>query len=303
MLVFGTQIHIVTFIFIVLETGMFIFQFIYYLFRPKDMRRKWYLILLGLMLFYNITGGLFPDPKINIPVALQMMVAYGSGFLMAAYFPFYFYKAFELNSLRWHALYGVPLFLFLPYVIFFVIAYALNGTLNIVYGMIAPFFYAIVLLWVMFKAISQKHKSDRNNHQYLEEITMYWAVTPWAALAFFGLVESSQLIEVLCTNTGIIGITFLFIWKSIKSARLEFERLQELAQQGNGNEIFEDMCHYYRLTNREIEIVLLVRQGLTYKQISEKLFIAGKTVDNHVQNIYEKTGATNKVSLIHKLHI
>jgi DNA-binding CsgD family transcriptional regulator len=63
------------------------------------------------------------------------------------------------------------------------------------------------------------------------------------------------------------------------------------------------MCHYYRLTNREIEIVLLVRQGLTYKQISEKLFIAGKTVDNHVQNIYEKTGATNKVSLIHKLHI
>ncbi|XHR95547.1 hypothetical protein ACFJIV_02240 [Mucilaginibacter sp. UC70_90] len=119
MLVFGTQIHIVTFLFILLETGMFIFQFFYYLFRPKDMQRKLYLILLGLMLFYNITGGLFPDPKINIPISLQMMVAYGSGFLMAAYFPFYFYKAFELDSLRWHALYGVPLFLFLPYVIFF----------------------------------------------------------------------------------------------------------------------------------------------------------------------------------------
>lgn len=305
MLVFGTQIHIVTFIFIVLETGMFIFQFFYYLFRPKDTQRKRYLILLGLMLFYNITGGLFPDPQMNIPISFQMMVAYGSGFLMAAYFPFYFYKAFELGSLRWHALYGVPLFLFLPYVIFFVIAYAVNGNLNadIKYGMIVPFFYALVLLWVMFQAISQKHQLNRNNNQYLEEIAMYWAVTPWAALAFFGLVESSQLVEVLCTNTGIIGITFLFIWKSIKSARLEFERLQELAMQENGNTIFEDMCHYYRLTNREIEVVLLVRQGLTYKQISEKLFIAGKTVDNHVQNIYEKTGATNKVSLIHKLRL
>jgi DNA-binding CsgD family transcriptional regulator len=305
MLVFGTQIHIVTFIFIVLETGMFIFQFFYYLFRPKDMRRKWYLILLGLMLFYNITGGLFPDPKINMAISLQMMIAYGSGFLMAAYFPFYFYKAFELESLRWHALYGVPLFLFLPYVVFFVIAYAVNGNLNIdiKYGMIAPCIYAVVLLWVMFQAISQKHQSDRNNHQYLEEIAMYWAITPWASLAFFGLVESSQLVEVLCTNTGIIGITILFIWKSIKNARSEFERLQELALQGNRNAVFEDMCRYYRLTSREIEIVLLVRQGLTYKQISERLFIAGKTVDNHVQNIYEKTGATSKVSLIHKLHI
>jgi DNA-binding CsgD family transcriptional regulator len=47
------------------------------------------------------------------------------------------------------------------------------------------------------------------------------------------------------------------------------------------------MCRYYRLTNREIEIVLLVRQGLTYKEISGKLFIAGKTVENHIQHIYE----------------
>jgi len=31
MLVFGTKIHIVTFIFIVLETGMLVFQFFYYL--------------------------------------------------------------------------------------------------------------------------------------------------------------------------------------------------------------------------------------------------------------------------------
>jgi hypothetical protein len=61
---------------------------------------------------------------------------------MASFFPFYFYKAFDLKSLRWHALYGVPLFLMLPYVIFFVVVYAINGELNvdIKYGMIAPSF-------------------------------------------------------------------------------------------------------------------------------------------------------------------
>ena len=130
MLVFGTQIHIVTFIFILLEAGMFIFQLFYYLFRPQDKARLWYLILMSLMLFYNITGGLFPDPKIHLDLALQEMIAYGSGFLMASYFPFYFYKAFDLKALRWHALYGVPLFLMAPYLIFFVIVYAVNGNLE-----------------------------------------------------------------------------------------------------------------------------------------------------------------------------
>jgi DNA-binding CsgD family transcriptional regulator len=302
MLVFGTQIHLVTFVFIILESGMFSFQLFYYLFRPQDHNRLLYLILLTLLLFYNITGGLFPDQKIGIPISTQMMVAYGSGFLMASYFPYYFYKACDLPSLRWHAYFGVPLFLILPYLVFFVVIYGINGNLDrdIKYGMIAPFIYAIVLLWVMLQAIRKKYLEERNHHKYLEELIMYCAVTPWASLAFFGLIESSQLIEVLCTNTGIIGITFLFIWRSIKAARREYQRLLQLACQDSGGSVFEEMCRYYRLTNREIEVVLLVRQGLTYKEISEKLFIAGKTVENHVQHIYEKSKVKNKAGLLHR---
>ena len=282
---------------------MFFFQIFYYLFRPQDKMRLWYLLLLFLFQFYNITGGLFPDPKINIPVPTQEMIAYGSGFLMASFFPFYFYKAFDLKSLRWHALYGVPLFLMLPYLVFFVIVYAINGKLNvdIKFGMIIPFIYAVTLLWVMFKAIRKKYAINRNKNQYLEEIAMYCAVTPWLALAFFGLVESSQLIEVLCTNTGIVILSILFIVRSIRTARLEYSQLLELNIGGSGTDTFEEMCRIYKLTNRETEIVLLVRKGFTYKEISNQLFIAGKTVENHIQNIYEKTDVKNKVSLIQKL--
>lgn len=305
MLVFGTQIHIVTFIFILLEICMLIFQLAYYSFRPQDKNRIRYLILLFLMLFYNITGGLFPDPGINISIPIQIMTAYGSGFLMASYFPFYFYKAFDLSSLRWHALFGVPLFLMLPYAVFFVIVYAINGNLkaDIKLGMIVPLIYALVLLWIMFNSIREKYKRNRNKNEYLEELAMYSAITPWASLTFFGLVEESQLIEVLCTNTGIIAISILFLGKSIKREREEYGKLQELGRIGSQREEFEEQCKFYRLTNREIQIVLLVREGLTYKEISEKLFIAGKTVDNHVQNIYEKTEVNNKVALIQKLHI
>jgi DNA-binding CsgD family transcriptional regulator len=222
---------------------------------------------------------------------------------MASFFPFYFYKAFDLKSLRWHALYGVPLFLMLPYLVFFVIVYAINGKLNvdIKFGMIIPFIYAVILLWVMFKAIRKKYAINRNKNQYLEEIAMYCAVTPWLALAFFGLVESSQLIEVLCTNTGIVILSILFIARSIRTARFEYSQLLEFNIGGSGTETFEEMCRIYKLTNRETEIVLLVRKGFTYKEISNQLFIAGKTVENHIQNIYEKTDVKNKVSLIQKL--
>ncbi|WP_302862081.1 response regulator transcription factor [Mucilaginibacter sp. L3T2-6] len=303
MLVFGTQIHIVTFIFIVLEFCMFIFQIFYYLFRPQDKSRLWYLLLLFLFQFYNITGGLFPDPKIDIPISTQVMIAYGSGFLMASFFPFYFYKAFELKLLRWHALYGVPLFLMLPYFIFFVIVYAINGKLNvdIKFGMIVPLIYALVLLWVMFKAIRKKYETDRNKNEYLEEIAIYCAVIPWISLTFFGLVEESQLIEVLFTNTGFTVITIIFITKSVKRARLEYKELLELNMVGLNSETFEINCQRYQLTKRQVEIVLLLRRGHSYKNIAEGLFISEKTVNNHIQNIYEKIGASNKVELIYKL--
>ncbi|MBB6108689.1 regulatory protein, luxR family [Mucilaginibacter lappiensis] len=303
MLVFGTQIHIVTFIFIVLESVMLFFQFIYYLFRPEDKNRLLYLILLILLLFYNITGGLFPDPEINISISLQQMIAYGSGFLMASYFPFYFYKACELRSLRWHALYGVPLFLMLPYVIFFVIIYAINGNFDadLKYGMIVPFIYALVLLWVIFKAIRKKHETDRNDNQYLEEIAMYLAISPWAALAFFGLVEENQLTEALCTNTGIIAISFLFIWKSIKKARYEYQRLLKLSLEGTSPEIIQENFNRFRLTKMEIQTIELLLKGYSNSEIADRLYISEQTVKKHIYNTFKKVKVKNRSLLAYKL--
>ncbi|HWY37595.1 MAG TPA: helix-turn-helix transcriptional regulator [Bacteroidia bacterium] len=304
MLVFGTQIHIVTFIFILLEAGMFAFQFFYYLFRPEDKSRLWYLILLALLLFYNITGGLFPDPKINLPIATQMMVAYGSGFLMASYFPFYFYKAFDLKSLRWHALYGVPLFLMLPYLIFFVVIYAINGNLNvdIKYGMIVPLIYALTLLWLIFRAIRKKYKAGRDKNEYLEEIAMYYAIIPWASLAFFGIVEQSQLVEVLCTNTGIIVITILFIRRSIQLVKMDYLELEELRTIGkHRSPYFEENCIKFGLTKREIEIVQFIRQGSKNKIIADILNISESTVKKHIENLFHKTNSSTRIELIHKL--
>jgi DNA-binding CsgD family transcriptional regulator len=48
------------------------------------------------------------------------------------------------------------------------------------------------------------------------------------------------------------------------------------------------------LTTREIEVIRLISQGLTNRQIAEQLFISEKTVARHLTPIYAKTGVDNR---------
>ena len=43
-----------------------------------------------------------------------------------------------------------------------------------------------------------------------------------------------------------------------------------------------------RLTDRELEVLKLVAQGLTNRDIADQLYISENTVKNHVRNILEK---------------
>ena len=52
------------------------------------------------------------------------------------------------------------------------------------------------------------------------------------------------------------------------------------------------------LSEREIEIIELVASGLTNLEIAQMLTISKRTVDNHVSNIFTKTGAKNRVALL-----
>ncbi|MCD9015899.1 response regulator transcription factor [Parachryseolinea silvisoli] len=54
----------------------------------------------------------------------------------------------------------------------------------------------------------------------------------------------------------------------------------------------------FKLSDREIEIVKLLCEGLTSTQIAEKLFIADQTVKTHRKNILRKIGAHNTSQLV-----
>lgn len=58
-----------------------------------------------------------------------------------------------------------------------------------------------------------------------------------------------------------------------------------------GGEIFKE------LTPRELEIVRLIAEGLSNRQIAEKLFLSDGTVRNHISAVLEKTGLEHRTQI------
>jgi len=297
--------ELVTFIFTVFELFMLFYQFLYYLSRPQDRRRLLYLILLLVMIMYNITGGLFPDKNIPIPIILQNIIAYSTGFAVGCYIPYYFYKAYNLERLRFHAIYGIYIFLIVPFILFFVVEYSLNGNLEMARhrGVIIPFFWAITFVYVIFKEVIRKLRQDMSRENIVNAIIVCCACLPWSMMPLMAYINVSQVTEEVVCNGGFFIMSIIFVRQSVVQSKTEFATLQQLSSIAvSPAEQFEKNCMFYNLTPREIDIVKLIDEGLIYKAIGERLFISERTITTHVRNIYEKVGVTNKVALINKLY-
>ncbi|HEY2428346.1 MAG TPA: response regulator transcription factor [Acidimicrobiales bacterium] len=57
-------------------------------------------------------------------------------------------------------------------------------------------------------------------------------------------------------------------------------------------------AHSNPLSQREREVLQLVGRGYTYRQVGAELFIAEKTVENHVRNILAKLHLTRRAELV-----
>jgi DNA-binding NarL/FixJ family response regulator len=53
----------------------------------------------------------------------------------------------------------------------------------------------------------------------------------------------------------------------------------------------------YPLTRKEVEVAILVAQGKTNKEIASQLFNSERTIDNHVQHIYNKLTIDSRAEL------
>jgi DNA-binding NarL/FixJ family response regulator len=95
------------------------------------------------------------------------------------------------------------------------------------------------------------------------------------------------MIAALLLVSGIISLVTL--WRKIKSSSLAL------------GENTKDVIETYDLTSREREILHMVLQGASNKDIEKKLFISASTVRNHIYNIYQKLSVKNRLELINRI--
>ncbi|MGN7823373.1 response regulator [Chitinophaga sp. 22536] len=56
-----------------------------------------------------------------------------------------------------------------------------------------------------------------------------------------------------------------------------------------------------KLTRREYELVQLLKEGYSYKEMAEKLFVTVFTVNQHLKKVYQKLNVSSKSELISKI--
>ena len=83
-----------------------------------------------------------------------------------------------------------------------------------------------------------------------------------------------------------------FLIKPIESAFNAYETLSY----GNRKEKKEE-----HLTARERELVKLLKQGFSNKEIGQILFVSINTVKKHLQNLYKKLNVTNRTELCYRI--
>jgi len=122
------------------------------------------------------------------------------------------------------------------------------------------------------------------------------------ALSAFG--EERFLQDML--NVGVKG----FMLKNIDS--VDLERALKIIQSGKSY-FSEELLPYFtnrylnstvsqadnvHITQRELEVLKLVAQGLGTKDIADKLFVSERTVNGHKTNLIAKTGSKSTLDLL-----
>lgn len=69
--------------------------------------------------------------------------------------------------------------------------------------------------------------------------------------------------------------------------------LEALEEDIDDNEVLDKIN---ALSKREYEVLLLISEGLSNRDISERLFISEKTVKNHVSNIFKKIDVNDRMN-------
>ncbi len=136
----------------------------------------------------------------------------------------------------------------------------------------------------------------------------------------FGRSVSDKSVRIMCRTLAIISISMIplvvlaCIYTSFRAfsialvsmaysiAFLVFLFIATAHQEKNDKAMTtEYIQETYHITDREIEVIKLIKAGYTNKEIAYELSISVNTVNNHIANIFSKTEVRSRIDLLNLL--
>lgn len=144
----------------------------------------------------------------------------------------------------------------------------------------------------ILKILSNFSSNEKLNHKMITEYRMLNAQNKYVRL-----IEQYQVLEL--DIHGQIWLMLNIVDVSPNQDALE-ESKSKLLNFRTGQIISMETTQkvQFELTNRETEILKLVRDGFLSKEISDKLSISVHTVNTHRQRFLEKLGANNSIEAV-----
>lgn len=114
-----------------------------------------------------------------------------------------------------------------------------------------------------------------------------FCMLPLLIFSCFFLQFRTLTMSIVCLAYFIMHLDFMFVF-FVKNSKDETVKkalsLSDLA--------------IYHITEREFEVINLIKKGLTNKEIAFELKISVNTVNNHIANIFQKTGVKSRIDLL-----
>lgn len=211
-----------------------------------------------------------------------------TGFIATSCFFFHHLMGVPITRLKRRLFFAAPVISTITYV-----AWRITNSELLVHGVFLPLVYGISIygLFIIF-----------SNLPAIGDKTLKRAIK--AFLIISGVFLPAYILE---TSADIIPHfspppsycfslpTYLFVINSlgILFAVKFFDQPAYMAQ----GQLTKHFNGRFNISKRESEIIAQVITGLSNREIGNKLCISFKTVENHLYNIYQKTGVRNRVQL------
>jgi DNA-binding CsgD family transcriptional regulator len=149
-----------------------------------------------------------------------------------------------------------------------------------------------IMGWILISA----HREHQDVVGWMLRMTGYCSLVfvPLSIIEFLLATTGNNVYKPLSLDTlYFFGVSIVFIIAFIRYIT-------------TGKHEFSDQIQEYSsslgLTPRQMEMLTLIEQGHSNKEIAYRMRISAATVRTHIYNLYQKAGVQSRTELVHRLH-